>query len=109
MLDSAPQPRELRRHPRVSQTEDLHAAIRPPGGAGAFVAVHDLGAGGMGVAEFPPLDPAETVRFELWGSDFAWSGTARVRHVAPEAAGLEFVSWDGPVHRPLQRLVAQRR
>lgn len=108
MLGLAPAPSDLRTDPRTHETHDLFAAVRPPGRDGAFVAVHDLSAHGMGIDHAPPLHPGEQVRLEFWGSDFAWSGTARVAHADEDCAGLQFLSWDGPVHRPLNRLLSSR-
>src|SRR5215210_536348 len=109
VLELVPALADHRRHDRVPTCDGLCAALRPPSGIGSFVSLSDLSAGGMGLEHCPPLEPDAKVRFELWGSGFAWSGTARVAHVGPESAGLEFVGWDGPVHRPLGRLLADIR
>ena len=108
MLEAAPGPVEERTSPRVGDTRGLCAAVRPAHRTGAIVAVRDLSAHGIGVDRCPQLDPDEVVRFEFWGSDFAWSGTARVAHAEGDRAGLAFLGWDGPVHRPLNRLLSRR-
>lgn len=108
MPEAVHAPPDLRTRPRIRDTRGWCAALRPAGRASAFVAIHDLCSGGMGVERCPPLRSDEVVRFEFWGSDFAWSGAARVVHAEHSRAGLEFLRWDGPVHRPLGRLLSSR-
>jgi hypothetical protein len=100
---------ETRRNTRVRECGDLHAALRPPKGRPASVEVADLCVDGMGVRSVTGLQDGDVVRFELWGRSFAWSGRARVAHAAGDRAGLAFVAWDGPAHRPLGRLLHARR
>jgi hypothetical protein len=99
---------DARRFRRADHTDDLRAAVRPPRGGGRAVRVCDLSAGGMAVEPMPDVRPQERVRFEFWGPAFAWSGTARVVHADESRAGLAFLSWDGPTHRPLERLIDAR-
>lgn len=101
--------RPTRRHPRVGECADLHAAVRPRKGRPAGVEIADLCVGGMGVRPVTGLHIDDLVRFELWGSTFAWSGRARVAHLEADRAGLAFVDWDGPAYRPLGRLLHDRR
>lgn len=99
---------EPRRSERVAETTDLHAAVRNGRGRPHGVRVEDLGTGGMAVSPPAGLRVDDLVRFEFWGSAFAWSGVARVVHVEEDRAGLAFMSWDGPAYRPLRRLVRDR-
>ena len=54
------------------------------------------------------LEVAETVVIELVGPGFRYAGLAAVAHRQEGAIGLRFVSWDGPVERPVGPLVATR-
>jgi PilZ domain len=96
-----------RQHPRITQTEDLSATLRPAGRTCVVGRVLNLSIGGMLVAS-SVLELDETARFELAGSDFSFAGVAQVAHRSDQATGLHFVSWQGPANRPVRTLVTSR-
>jgi hypothetical protein len=96
------------RDPRTTDTKDLSARLRSNGRYCVVGRVLNLCEGGMFVTTSCDLEVAETVSFELWGPDFCYAGRAKVAHQEDSALGLRFLSWDGPVERPVRALVAAR-
>jgi hypothetical protein len=95
------------RQPRTTQTEDLSATLRCVGRSRTVGRVLNLSEGGMLVAG-SDLKVGETASFELAGPDFQFAGLATVAHRTDRAAGLRFLSWEGPAYRPVCALIAAR-
>ena len=96
-----------RRHPRISNTEDLSATLKCPGSISVAGRVLNLSEGGMLVAG-SGLDVGDTAGFQLAGLGFRHAGRARVTHNTDGALGVRFLSWQGPTHRPIGALIAAR-
>jgi hypothetical protein len=96
-----------RRHPRITQTDDLSATLRSARRTCVVGPVLDLSDGGMLVA-LDGLEVDETAGFELAGPDFRFAGVAKVAHCRDHATGLHFLSWQGPANRPVCTLIAAR-
>jgi hypothetical protein len=92
------------RDPRTADTKDLSARLRFNGRYCEVGRVLNLCEGGMLVATSSDLEVAETVSFELSGPDFCYAGLAKVAHHEDRAIGLRFLSWHGPVERPVRAL-----
>ena len=97
-----------RRPPRSTDTKDLSASLRSDGRCGGVGRVLNLCEGGMLLESSSDLELAETVGFELVGPGFRYAGRAAVAHRQDGAIGLRFLSWDGPVERPVGVLVGAR-
>jgi hypothetical protein len=93
---------------RTTDTKDLSARVRSNGRSCAVGRVLNLCEGGMLLTTSSGLEVVETVSFELCGPDFCYAGVAKVAHQENRAMGLRFLSWDGPVERPVCALVAAR-
>ena len=96
-----------RRHPRTVQTEDLSATLRAARRTCVVGRVLNLSEGGMLVAG-RGLKVDETASLELARPDFRFAGVAKVAHRTDQAIGLQFLSWQGPAHRPICTLIAAR-
>jgi hypothetical protein len=97
-----------RRPPRSSDTKDLSASLRSDRRCGDAGRVLNLCEGGMLLEGGSDLEVAETVGFELVGPYFRYAGLATIAHREDGAIGLRFLSWDGPVDRPVRALIAAR-
>ena len=97
---------ELVRRPRCTDTKDLAGRLCSDGRCGEFGRVLNLCERGMLLESSSDL--AEAVGFELVGPGFRYAGVAAVVHRQDGAVGLRFLSWDGPVERPVGALVAAR-
>jgi hypothetical protein len=97
-----------RRPPRSTDTKDLSASLRSDGRCGGVGRVLNLCDGGMLLEISSDLELAETVGFELVGPGFRYAGRAAVAHRQDGAIGLRFLTWNGPVERPVGVLVAAR-
>ncbi|MGA2927409.1 MAG: hypothetical protein ABSG43_15715 [Solirubrobacteraceae bacterium] len=83
----------------------VRAGGRWCGGGGVL----NLGEGGMLLERNSDLEVAKTVRFELCGADFRYTGHATVTHRDDGSIGLQFVTWDGDsMNRSVRALVAAR-
>jgi hypothetical protein len=96
------------RDPRTPDTKDLSASLQSNGGSCVVARVLNLCEGGMLVTASSDLKVAETTSFELSGPDFHHAGLAKVAHRGDGAMGLRFLSWQGPLDRPIRALVAAR-
>jgi hypothetical protein len=96
-----------RRHPRIRNTHDLHATLRPIGQSPQDCGVLNLSEGGMLVAGCG-LSVGAQAQFDLAGPSFHYAGVATVAHLTAETTGLRFLSWQGHVGRPIRSLIEQR-
>ncbi len=96
-----------RRHPRITDTSDLLASLRPPGLSSPFRAVLNLSEGGMLVAGSIGK-VGEIAGFELAGPFFRYAGLALVTHHTHGATGVQFLSWQGQAGRPIRALIEHR-
>ena len=96
------------RDPRTTDTKDLSARLRSNGHSCVVGRVLNLRESGMFVITSSDLEVTETARFELSGHDFCYAGLAKVARQEDRAMGLRFLSWQGPVDRPVRTLVAAR-
>jgi hypothetical protein len=99
--------RNLRRHPRVTDTRDLLASLRSGGRSRRSGRVLNLSQGGMLVARFD-VKVGEVTNFELAGPSFRYAGVAEVAHQTDRSTGLRFLRWDGCADRPVRALIEQR-
>jgi hypothetical protein len=99
--------RTARRHPRITDTRDLHAALRPTGRTAQDGGVLNLSEGGMLIAG-GGLNVGEQTGFDLVGPSFHYAGVAEVAHLTAETTGLRFLSWQGHADRPVRSLIDQR-
>jgi hypothetical protein len=96
-----------RRHPRIRDTRDLHATLRSTGRSPQDCGVLNLSEGGM-LTTGIGLSVGDQAGFELNGPSFHYAGVAEVAHLTAETTGLRFLSWQGPVDRPIRSLIDQR-
>jgi hypothetical protein len=99
--------RTVRRHPRTSNTRDLHATLRPIGRSAHDCGVLNLSEGGMLVAG-SGLNVGDQASFELVGPSFHYAGVAEVAHLTANTTGLRFLSWQDHDDRPVRSLIDQR-
>ncbi|MGA2012536.1 MAG: PilZ domain-containing protein [Solirubrobacteraceae bacterium] len=100
---------QSRRFPRITDTLDLSASVRPRGRKCIDAPVENLSEGGMLIfAGRRRMQPAEISRFELAGPHFRYAGRAQVTHQEDGMVGLRFLSWEGSVNRSLRALVNAR-
>jgi hypothetical protein len=99
--------REVRQHPRISDTADMQVSLRSPRKLLEFRRVLNLSQGGMLLAGGGlPVD--EIARFELKVRNYRFAGIARIAHSTGAGSGLRFLSWQGPVEGLLRTLIASR-
>jgi hypothetical protein len=96
-----------RRHPRITDVQDVRARFGSGGDARGVDRVLNLSEGGMLVAD-QSLDVGQTTGFELSGPNFHYAGVAEVVHLTSETAGLRFLSWQSHDNRPIRSLIEQR-
>ena len=96
-----------RRHPRITDVQDVRAQFGSGGDARGVDRVLNLSEGGMLVAD-QSLDVGQTTGFELSGPNFHYAGVAEVVHLTSETAGLRFLSWQSHDNRPIRSLIEQR-
>ena len=96
------------RDPRTTDTKDLSASLQSNGRSCVVARVLNLCEGGMLVTTSSDLKVAETTSVELSGPGFHYAGLVKVAHREDGAMGLRFLSWQGPVDRPIRALVAAR-
>lgn len=96
-----------RRHPRIRDTRDIHATLRPTGRSPQDGGVLNLSEGGMLVGA-GGLSVGECTDFELVGPSFHYAGVAEVAHLTADTTGLRFLSWQGQADRPVRSLIDQR-
>jgi hypothetical protein len=96
-----------RRHPRISDTQDLVAKLDPRGPSSHGGRVLNLSEGGMLIAG-GPLALGQKADFEITGPSMHYAGVAEVAHLSSEGTGLRFLSWEGHDNRPIRSLIEQR-
>jgi len=96
-----------RRHPRITDVQDVRARFGSGGDARGVDRVLNLSEGGMLVAD-QSLDVGQTTGFELSGPSFHYAGVAEVVHLTTETTGLRFLSWQSHDNRPIRSLIEQR-
>jgi PilZ domain len=97
---------ERRRTRRVRLA--LPCVLQPPGGSPIWAETIDLGEGGMSVRAARPLQPDDTVGFDLARDDDHTHVEGRatvVRGVAPRVYGLAFEFLEPPMRERLLDLV----
>lgn len=99
--------REVRRHPRISDTADMLVSLRTTGISREFRRVLNLSQGGM-LVDGSGLAIDDVARFEFHGRGFRYAGVAKVAHSTGTSVGLRFLSWQGPVEGLLRTLIAGR-
>ncbi|MGO9955428.1 MAG: hypothetical protein ACLP50_05520 [Solirubrobacteraceae bacterium] len=99
--------RDLRQHPRITDTRDLLASLRPVDRPSRVGRVLNLCQSGMLVSG-NELTIGDVSGFELAGPGFRYAGVARVTHHTGGATGLRVLDWQGPAERPIKALVQQR-
>ncbi len=99
--------RNLRRAPRITDTRDLIASLRPFHQAARPTRVLDLSEGGMLVTG-AELEVGDATAFELKGPDFHYAGTATVVHHTNGTTGLHFLAWQGQADRSIRALITTR-
>jgi diguanylate cyclase (GGDEF)-like protein/PAS domain S-box-containing protein len=97
-----------RRHPRIAETADLSATLRPAEQPAFFDGrVVDLSERGMLIAG-GGLEVGQSVGIELAGPSFRLAGRAEVVHCNGRTTGLRVLSWSGPADRVICALIAAR-
>jgi hypothetical protein len=99
--------RNLRQHPRITDSRDLLASWRAIGSPRTVGRVINLSQGGMLVAG-TQLKVGEVTGFELGGPNFRYTGVAKVAHTNGETTGLRFLCWHGQAERPVRTLIQNR-
>ena len=104
MTASAPNERRRTRRIRLA----LPCVLQPAEGSPIWAETIDVGEGGMSVRAARPLQPDDTVEFDLARDDTHTHVEGRatvVRHKAPRVYGLEFEQLEAPMRERLQDLV----
>ena len=96
-----------RRHPRITDVQDVRATFGSGGSSRGVDRVLNLSEGGMLVAD-DTLNVGESTSFELSGPSFHYAGVAEVMHLTNETIGLRFLSWQARDNRPIRSLIEQR-
>lgn len=109
MRTQAPVRNEARRAARTGRCGDLRVTLYGSRARAFAASLADLSLTGMGVRDVGGIGRrGDLLRFELCGTTFAWTGTARLVHCARDRAGLAIVSWDGQARRAFDSLVGDR-
>ena len=96
-----------RRHPRITDVQDVQARFGSGRESQGADRVLNLSEGGMLVSG-GSLEVGQTTGFELSGPSFHYAGVAEVVHLTTETTGLRFLSWQSHDNRPIRSLIEQR-